>query len=63
MHRAKTQGGGFALVAPKGALAPGDYVLMRPQQSGDGIDPFGTLLAIREGQLLARWRTFARWSA
>ncbi len=63
MRQDELSGGGFALVAPKGALALGDYVLMRPQQSGDGIDPFGALLAIREGHVVARWRTFARWSA
>jgi D-serine deaminase-like pyridoxal phosphate-dependent protein len=62
MAEDELSGGGFALVAPKNALELGDYVLMRPEQSGDGIDIFGSIHAIREGNVLRRWKTFPRWS-
>jgi D-serine deaminase-like pyridoxal phosphate-dependent protein len=63
MSEDESSGGGFALVAPKGALHLGDYVLMRPEQSGDGIDVFGSITAIRNGRVLRRWRTLTRWSS
>lgn len=63
MRTDRLSGGGFALVAPKGAVELGDYVLMRPAQTGDGIDPFGTITAIREGQVVRRWPTLAHWGA
>lgn len=59
----EASGGGFALSAPKGSVGLGSYVLMRPAQSGDGIDPFGSVIAIREGRVLRRWPTLSRWSA
>lgn len=57
----EASGGGNALVVPKGAVALGDYVLYRPQQSGDAIDFFGNVLAVREGRIVRRWPTLARW--
>lgn len=51
-----------AILAPKGALDLGDYVLMRPNNAGDGIDYFGALHAMREGNLEAVWPTFSRWA-
>lgn len=56
-------GGGFALVAPKGALELGDYVLMRPEQSEPGIEIFGSVIAARGGTVRRRWPTISRWSS
>jgi D-serine deaminase-like pyridoxal phosphate-dependent protein len=53
-------GGRAAIVAPKGALTTRDYVLLWPNQSGDGVNYFGELHAVRNGRLLARWPTFRR---
>lgn len=63
MREDPLSGGGFALVAPKNALELGDYVLMRPAQTGDGIDPFAEVVAIRGGRVRRRWATFSRWRA
>jgi len=53
-------GGRAAIVAPIGALAVDDYVLMWPNQSGEGVDYFGSLHAVRNGRLLDVWPTFQR---
>ena len=50
-----------AVLAPKGALELGDYVLLRPQISGDGVDYFGAVHAIRDGELQGVWPTRTRW--
>ena len=50
-----------AVLAPKGSLELGEYVLLRPQISGDGIDYFGALHAIRDGELQGLWPTRTRW--
>ena len=57
----EASGGGNALVVPKDAVELGDYVLYRPQQSGDGIDFFDKVLAVREGRVVRTWPTLARW--
>jgi D-serine deaminase-like pyridoxal phosphate-dependent protein len=50
-----------AVLAPKGSLELGEYVLLRPQIAGDGIDYFGALHAIRDGELQGLWPTRTRW--
>ena len=54
-------GGRAAVYAPKGSLSTEDYVLCWPHQSGDGIDHFGALHAVRNGKLLDVWPTASRW--
>ena len=63
MTQDELSGGGFALTGPKGALELGDYVLCRPEQTGDGIELFAELLAVREGRVLRRWPTLGRWGS
>jgi len=53
-------GGRAAIVAPNGALAVDDYVLLWPNQSGEGVDYFGSLQVVRNGRLLDVWPTFQR---
>ena len=53
-------GGRVAIVAPNGALSVNDYVLLWPNQSGEGVDYFGSLHAVRNGRLLDVWPTFER---
>ena len=53
-------GGRAAIVAPNGALSINDYVLLWPNQSGEGVDYFGSLHAVRNGRLLDVWPTFER---
>jgi D-serine deaminase-like pyridoxal phosphate-dependent protein len=48
-------GGGSSLVVPRGAVALGDYVIYRPEQTEEGIMRFGSMLAVREGRVLRRW--------
>ena len=55
------EGGRCMVYAPRGELTTSDYVLCWPNQSGDGIDYFGALHAIRDGRLLDVWPTFTRW--
>jgi D-serine deaminase-like pyridoxal phosphate-dependent protein len=50
-----------AVLAPKDSLELGDYVLLRPRISGDGIAYFGALHAIREGEFQGLWPTRTRW--
>ena len=50
-----------AVLGPRGEFELGDYVLLRPQNAGDGIEYFGALHAIREGELEAIWPTINRW--
>lgn len=50
-----------ALLAPSGELSLGEYVLVRPQHAGDGIEYFGTVHAVRDGELVAAWPTYRRW--
>jgi len=52
-----------AVLAPKGSLELGDYVLLRPQNAGDGIDYFGALHALRDGEVQGLWPTLSRWQA
>jgi D-serine deaminase-like pyridoxal phosphate-dependent protein len=56
-------GGRAAVFAPKGSLTTEDYVLLWPHQTGDGIDFFGAVHAVRSGRLLDVWPTFSRWGA
>jgi hypothetical protein len=56
------EGGRAAIYAPKGSLGPEDYVLCWPNQSGDGVDYFGSLTAIRNGRVLDVWPNLARWA-
>jgi D-serine deaminase-like pyridoxal phosphate-dependent protein len=56
------EGGRCMVYAPKGELTTSDYVLCWPNQSGDGIDYFGALHAVRDGRLIDIWPTFTRWS-
>lgn len=49
------------LLAPPGELELGDYVLLRPHNAGDGIGYFGSVHAIRDGNLVAVWPTDRRW--
>lgn len=60
VHDNERAGGRAAVVAPKGALRLDDYVLLWPTQSGDGINYFGSLHAVRRGKLLDEWPTFRR---
>jgi D-serine deaminase-like pyridoxal phosphate-dependent protein len=55
------EGGRCMVYAPPGELTTSDYVLCWPNQSGDGIDYFGALHAVRGGRLLDTWPTFTRW--
>jgi len=55
------EGGRCMVYAPPGELSTSDYVLCWPNQSGDGIDYFGALHAVRDGHLLDVWPTFTRW--
>ncbi len=55
------EGGRAAVYAPKGSLRTEDYVLMWPNQAGDGIDYFGALNAVRSGRVRDVWPTFTRW--
>ena len=56
------EGGRCMVTAPPHELSTEDYVLCWPNQSGDGIDYFGALHAVRGNRLLALWPTFTRWS-
>jgi D-serine deaminase-like pyridoxal phosphate-dependent protein len=56
------EGGRAAIYAPRGSLGPDDYVLCWPNQTGDGVDYFGSLSAIRDGRVLATWPNFTRWA-
>jgi hypothetical protein len=35
---------------------------MRPSQTEPGIEIFAALTLVREGRVLGRWATLARWS-
>jgi D-serine deaminase-like pyridoxal phosphate-dependent protein len=56
------EGGRAAIYAPQGSLGPDDYVLCWPNQTGDGVDYFGSLTAIRNGRVLDTWPSFTRWT-
>ena len=56
------EGGRAMVFAPPGELDASDYVLCWPNQSGDGIDYFGALHAVRKGRVVDVWPTFTRWS-
>ncbi len=56
------EGGRCMVTAPPHELDTEDYVLCWPNQSGDGIDYFGALHAVRGARLLDLWPTFTRWS-
>jgi D-serine deaminase-like pyridoxal phosphate-dependent protein len=56
------EGGRCMVFAPPRELTTEDYVLCWPNQSGDGIDYFGALHAVRRGRVLDLWPTFTRWS-
>ena len=49
------------ILARKGLLALGDYVVETPQQVMEGQDYFGGLYAVREGKVRALWPTVSRW--
>lgn len=49
------------IMAPTGELELGDYVLLRPQHSGDGIDYFSTIHAVRDGEHVGEWETYDLW--
>ena len=56
------EGGRCMVYAPPRELDTEDYVLCWPNQSGDGIDYFGAVHAVRGGRMLDVWPTFTRWS-
>jgi len=56
------EGGRCMVYAPPHELSTEDYVLCWPNQSGDGIDYFGALHAVRGGRIVDLWPTFTRWS-
>jgi D-serine deaminase-like pyridoxal phosphate-dependent protein len=56
------EGGRAAVYAPKGSLGVEDYALCWPNQTGDGVDYFGSLTAIRNGRVLDVWPNFTRWT-
>ena len=49
------------IMAPRGSLALGDYVVETAQQVMEGQDYFGGLYAAREGKVRALWSTLSRW--
>ncbi len=53
-------GGGDALVAPKGSVALGEYVLYRPHQAEVAMQKFDRVTAVREGEILRRWKILPR---
>ncbi len=55
------EGGRCMVYSPRGELTTSDYVLCWPNQSGDGIDYFGALHALRSGRVIDTWPTFTRW--
>lgn len=56
----QASGGGDTFVVPKGSVTLGDYILYRPHQAEPQINRFGTMLAVREGEVLQRWGTLPR---
>ncbi len=57
------EGGRCMVYAPPGELSTSDYVLCWPNQSGDGIDYFGSIKVVRSGRIVDVWPTFTRWGA
>ncbi len=56
------EGSRAAVFAPPGSLTPDDYVLVWPNQSGDGVDYFGALTPVRRGSVVdSPWPSFTRW--
>jgi D-serine deaminase-like pyridoxal phosphate-dependent protein len=53
-------GGGDAWIVRKGAVRLGDQVLFRPVQAEVALQKYDELIAIREGRVLRRWKTFTR---
>ena len=49
-------GGGDAMIAPKGSIALGEYVLYRPHQAEVVMQKFDRVAAVREGKILRRWK-------
>jgi hypothetical protein len=49
------------ILAPKGELHLGDYVVETAQQVMEGQDYFGGLFAVRAGEVRALWPTVSRW--
>jgi D-serine deaminase-like pyridoxal phosphate-dependent protein len=56
------EGGRAAIYAPMGSLGPDDYVLCWPNQTGDGVDYFGSLTVVRNGRALDIWPNMVRWA-
>lgn len=50
------------ILAPRGRLRLGDYVVETAQQVMEGQDYFGALHAVREGRVRAVWPTLSRWA-
>ena len=40
------------------ACDPWDYVVFRPRHAGDAVDYFGSLVAVRDGQVVRVWPSF-----
>ncbi|HUO69764.1 MAG TPA: hypothetical protein VMU39_03225 [Solirubrobacteraceae bacterium] len=49
------------ILARRGQLRLGDYVVETAQQVMEGQDYFGGLYAVREGSVRALWPTVSRW--
>jgi D-serine deaminase-like pyridoxal phosphate-dependent protein len=49
------------IIAPRGSLKLGDYVVETAQQVMEGQDYFGGLYAVRAGTVRALWPTVSRW--
>jgi hypothetical protein len=49
------------ILAPKGELQLGDYVVETAQQVMEGQDYFGGLFAVRDAEVRALWPTVSRW--
>jgi D-serine deaminase-like pyridoxal phosphate-dependent protein len=49
------------ILAPRGRLKLGDYVVETAEQVMEGQDYFGALYAVRAGRVKALWPTVSRW--